>query len=209
MLACLHISVSASVNIDRVIRLRKLPDWIGPYSNSSITFPSYGCIHSAYADHMRILIVHTHVPSPACPSWSGQHTYIPKVTRESIEEMVEMVREQDSLWPTMCGPHGPHPPLPQCPITCSMFLAFSRRPYTIHVGLCLYIRTALVLEVCTLMCQLCTLGQGCGSFSDAFTDALTDAWRHRLHMALQMQIRIQMWMRMRIGTNGDVALSFH
>ena len=39
----------------------------------------------------------------------------------------------------------------------SAILYNTRRP--------IYIRTALVLEVYALTCQLCTLGQGCGSFS--------------------------------------------
>ena len=62
MLACLHLSVSASVTIRNAIRKKWRPQEIAPCSDRSVTFRSYGRIHSAYTDHVRILIVRTHVP---------------------------------------------------------------------------------------------------------------------------------------------------
>ena len=71
---------------------------------------------------------------------------VPKVTRESIEEMVEMVRENRSLYDPTCADHMDATmsnniwhSIPQCPITCSMFPALfpetlcnTRRPIYSH-----------------------------------------------------------------------------
>ena len=86
----------------------------------------------------------------------------PKLTRKyHAKEMVEMVRENWSLYDHM---DLILLDLPQCPITCSHVPStFSETSlYSTHRPI---ICTALVLEVYTLTCQLCTLGQGCGSFS--------------------------------------------
>ena len=62
-------------------------------------------------------------------------------------------------------PHGLHPPLPQFPITCSMFLAFSQRPYTIHVRpRPIYSHCSGVGGIHTDVPALYTR-PGCGSFS--------------------------------------------
>ena len=67
MLACLYLSVSASVTIRNAIRKKWRPQEIAPCSDRSVTFRSYGRIHSAYTDHVRIFIVRTYVPFPPCP----------------------------------------------------------------------------------------------------------------------------------------------
>ena len=103
---------------------------------------SYGCIHSAYADHLRILIVRTHVPFPPCIREVANVSRGPKVTRESIEEMAEMVRENRSLYDPTRADHMDATTsnniwhsIPQSPITCSMFPALfseTRRPIQSH-----------------------------------------------------------------------------
>ena len=111
-------------------------------------FQSYGCIHSAYTYHLSILIVRTHVPFPPCPCTRevANMPRVQKVMRESIGEMVEMMRENRNLYDPTCADHMDATMLNniwhsirQCPITCSMFPAlFSEtlcntcRPIKLH-----------------------------------------------------------------------------
>ena len=131
MLLCLHVSVSLTIR-NASVTLKKL--WMGSLHVAIrlISLKSYGCLQSAYADHLRILIVRTHVPFPPCPCNRevANMPRGPKVTRESIEEMVEMVRENRSLYDPTCEDHMDATmsnniwhSIPQCPITCSMFPA--------------------------------------------------------------------------------------
>ena len=102
----------------------------------------------AYADRLRILLVRTQVSSSPCPCNREMANMPrgPKVTRESIEEMVEMVRENTRLYDPTCADymdatmsndnwHNISP----CPLTCSMFPALisetlcpTRRPIYSH-----------------------------------------------------------------------------
>ena len=76
---------------------------IAPCSDLSVTLSNYGCIHMHTHDVMQRLIANVY---PRPPSW---HTWpevfnmprkgnCPPVSRDSIEEMIQLVRENPSLY---------------------------------------------------------------------------------------------------------------
>ena len=194
ILSCLYVSVSVSTR--KLVHIRKGRDGIAPCSDSSSNFQSYECMHSAHCDHLWILIVRAHAPFPPCPCTCAVSNMrrVLKVTRESIEEMVEIVREDRSLYDPTRADHKDASMsnniwhnIPQCAITCFMFPAlFSKSPYAIHVGL--YILTTRVLEVYTLTRKLCTLGEGSGSFPGClYGCSFTDAWKHTFRKGIRVK----------------------
>ena len=100
MLACLLLSVSASVSASVSTSVKKKYGRIASCSDWSVTFQSYGRIHSAYTDHVMILILCTRITYAHTAQDILKRSRfrlimpkggIPKVSKESIEAMIELV----------------------------------------------------------------------------------------------------------------------
>ena len=123
---------------------------------------------------MRILIVHIQVPFPPCPcpctcEMANVLKSLESGKRKYRGDGRHGKREQESLWPDMCRPHQcnhvkqylvQHSSLSNNLLHVPCIIFGDPMQYTVA-----YSRTTQVLEVYTLTRKLCTLDQGCGSFS--------------------------------------------